>query len=163
MTATAKTRSFTYGIAPGVYVPADFPMLVRRYDVHAVYRRPSFDTRGNRNRDAEGKPAWDTSALPCSDHFRHAEKGFEFVGPFVDCPDELRVILAATDETRAILPPPAPAAPADEVEVPPDIQELARADARGVFQKGDMESTFTLREYRNLVRKGWTYEGPAAR
>lgn len=163
MTAMAKTRSFTYGIAPGVFMPLDFPQWIRRFDLHAVYRRPSFDSQGTRLRDADGRPAWDMSAPPCRDHFRHAEKGFEFVGPFVDAPDELRVILAATDETRALLPPQAPAAPADEVEVPPDIQELARADARGVFQKGDMESTFTLREYRNLMRKGWRYEGLAAR
>ena len=51
-------KCFTYGIAPGVFMPIDFPQWIRRFDVHAVYRRPSFDKQGNRNRDAEGKPAW---------------------------------------------------------------------------------------------------------
>ena len=105
MSTTPKL--FTYGIAPGVFMPLDFPQWIRRFDVHAVYRRPSFDTQGNRLRDVQGRPAWDESVVPCRDHFRAVEKGFEFVGPFVDAPDELRELLEAANATGLLPPTPA--------------------------------------------------------
>ena len=104
-TKTQQTgqQGFTYGVAPGVHVPADFPQIIRQFDVHARYRRPSFDSQGNRRRDAQGHPAWDESVVPCRDHFRTVEKGFEFLGPFIDAPEDLRRQLDADPRSASLV------------------------------------------------------------
>lgn len=98
-----EPKGFTYGVAPGVYVPADFPDIIRRFDLHARYRRPAFTARGERIRDAGGAPVWDESVVPCRDHWRTVEKGFELVGPFTDAPAELCQQLKADPRTARLV------------------------------------------------------------
>ena len=93
-----QRKLFEYGIASGVKVPADFPQLISTYDFHALYRRPSFSVTGERLRDADGNPLWDTTTPPVSAHFREVLKGFEFVGLADDAPAEVRAAFEAVQD-----------------------------------------------------------------
>ena len=88
-------NSFTYGVAPGYPVPADFPQLTKQFGFHAVYRRPAFGSTGKRLTDDKGKPAWDTLTTTTRDHFRSAEQGFELAALSGDAPAEVRAAFAA--------------------------------------------------------------------
>ena len=105
MAKQKQPKGFTYAIAAHMgELPPEFPTWIRRYDVHASFRRPSFDASGNRRKDEEGRPTWDTSTMPVRDLFRYAERGWELDGPFTDAPQELVDILKADARGASLLP-----------------------------------------------------------
>ena len=104
MPSKKAPRGFTYAVAPHMSpLPAAFPLLAKKFDVHLKMRRPSFAVDGTRNRDDQGRPTWDENTVPARDLMRYGERGWQVSGPIVDCPAALRALLLADPNGASLL------------------------------------------------------------